>query len=242
MKTFKIITFGCRVNQAESRLIGEGIIKSIRGITSTTSIKGADLVIINTCCVTHKAEREVRRAIRKAKRENPNCCLVVIGCLIDKIKNNKIPAKNINLKAIQQADLLLQNKDKPQISKIIKKITNKKSTQFAVRSHMKYCTFKNVYYDKYAKGKKALVKIQEGCDNFCTYCIVPKVRGRYMSIKLMDILERIGYVEEKGMEEIVLTGIHIGKYGVDLHSFDLSRLLEEILSRVTIKRIRINHT
>jgi threonylcarbamoyladenosine tRNA methylthiotransferase MtaB len=236
LKTFQIITFGCRVNQAESRLIGEKLAKSIKGIKSTKSIKGANLIIINTCCVTHKAEKEVRQAIRKAKRENPNCFLVVAGCLIDKAENSKIPNNPLSLKTLNQADLLLTNKQKKDITKILKKqLSNRTIEQSNNRK----------YHDKYSQSNMALVKIQEGCDNFCTYCIVPYVRGRSQSRPADKIIAEINQLVKQGIEEVVLTGIDTSSFRImnNVSSIKykyknhLAELIRQILKRTEIQKI-----
>jgi len=209
MKTFKIVTFGCRVNQAESRLMGEVLVKSLN-CRPVKNQQKTDLVIINTCCVTQRAEKEVRQAISKVRRKNPGCFLVVCGCLINKIRNEKISNKKVNLQSLKKADLLLTNEQK------------KNFTCFGPivdpRSWTSNRNFKgddrqgSGYRDKYAESKKALVKIQTGCDNFCTYCLVPYVRGRSKSRPAEEIIEEIQGLIKQGIEEVVLTGVDIASF------------------------------
>ena len=182
MKTFKIITFGCRVNQAESREIGEAL--GALGLISAR--KNPDLVAINTCCVTGKAEREVRKEIRRAKRENPNCMLLVVGCWINKIKKQKSYVKSLGI------DLLISNKDKKNITVLLKKKLKR-------RQHYN----KKIYQDKYAGSGKILIKIQDGCNNFCSYCIVPYVRGRLKAERDGKVIEQIKKKVKEGVKEIV---------------------------------------
>lgn len=247
LKSFQIITFGCRVNQAESRMMGESLVKlglAQKCAMAKKCVKSklggvADLVIINTCCVTKKAEREVRKEIRKVKKENPNCFLVVAGCWVNKIKNqnSKIKIKN-DLKT--KIDLLITNEQKSKIASFLKKkisLNKKQST----------------YKDKYFKFKKALIKIQEGCNNFCSYCIVPYVRGRSRSRPAEEIIGEIKQKVEEGIEEVVLTGIDIKDYkfkiqnsklkikikNLELNKFknDLVKLIRLILAKTKIKKI-----
>lgn len=203
-KTFSIITFGCRVNQAESRMLGERLASAAMKQCSNETI--ADIVIINTCAVTAKAEKEVRQMIRRVKRENLECFLVATGCWATKIKNERQKIKNTNEKLLKLIDLVVGNEDKLRIPEIL---LGRKARPFQIR---KDGPFKSFYRDKYFKHKKALIKIQDGCDNFCTYCIVPYLRGRSVSRPVDEIVEEVGEKVEQGIKEIVLTGIDIASY------------------------------
>jgi len=237
LKTFHIITFGCRVNQAESRLIGEKLVRNKFIKFNKLKVKEkSDLVIINTCCVTHRAEKKVRQTIRRVKRENPECFLIVAGCLIDKINNPKIPNNPINLKALSKADLLLTNSQKKNIIKYLKNNLNHLAIQ--PFSH-------SAYQDKYSRSNIALVKIQEGCNNFCTYCIVPYVRGRSKSRPADEIIAEINRLVGQGIKEVVLTGIDISSFRImnNVSSIKykyknhLAELIRHILKRTEIKKI-----
>lgn len=249
MKAFKIITFGCRVNQAESRMMGEKLVEL--GLTQKCAMAKkcvkTDIVIINTCCVTQKAEREVRKEIRRVKRENPDCFLVVAGCWVERFSAEvdtnfcsvfKSPAKQscLAIKSAAQCckhknthkncisprykykelfkkiDLLIGNKEKEKIAQILKEkifINAKRSP-----------TNNKKYEDKYVQFKKALIKIQEGCDKFCSYCIVPFVRGRSKSRPAEEIIGEIKQKVKEGIEEVVLTGIDIGSYKFKFSNFN----------------------
>jgi threonylcarbamoyladenosine tRNA methylthiotransferase MtaB len=183
VKTFSIITFGCRVNQAESRYIAESLCQ--KGWKYQGNRR--DLVIINSCAVTHKAEKEVKQFARRVKRENPNVKLIITGCFTDKTKLT--PKKN----------LIGHNSGN--------------------------------YQDKYAGSGKAIVKIQDGCNNFCSYCIVPFLRGRSVSRPEEEIIQEIRRLEIRKIKEIILTGIDIADYK------NLPKLLKLILSQTTIKKI-----
>jgi len=197
VKTFSIITFGCRTNQAESRLIGEELVNASMKPARGWSASGrqcnnetiADLVIINACAVTAKAEKEVRQYIRRVKRENPQCLLLITGCFTDKTK--VIPKKDL--------------------------INN--------QSHKAY------YQDKYSLSGKAVVKIQDGCNHFCTYCIVPYLRGRSKSRPAEKIIREIKGLEIRKIKEVILTGIDIADYK------NLPKLLKLILAQTNIKKI-----
>ena len=224
LKTFKITTFGCRVNQAESRLIGEKLVNGAMEQCNNEAI--VDIVIINTCCVTNKAEREVRKEIRRVKRENPKCFLVVCGCWATKTKNKKPKIKNThltgsgqaNLKILKLIDLLVENKDKNKVAEILGKKYPNECEWLSEYEH----EYEN-YKDKYAKYKKAMVKIQSGCDNFCAYCIVPYVRGRSKSRSAKQIIKEIKKLVKEGIEEIVLTGIDIASFNFQFSNPNFSR-------------------
>lgn len=231
MRSFKIITFGCRLNQAESREIGEKLVRLLD--YKVTRLQEADIVIINTCCVTKKAEREVRKEIRKVKRENPDCFLVVAGCWVNKLKT-----QNANLKATTQKsklfglmDLLISNEEKKNITKILKRHFKNLAIK-PRKAPLRGRQYSNrIYQDKYARSKKALIKIQDGCDNFCSFCIVPYVRGKSRSRPTDEIIKEIKQKIKEGIEEIVLTGINLGDYD------NLARLIRRILQETHIQKI-----
>ncbi|MFC1711672.1 MiaB/RimO family radical SAM methylthiotransferase [Patescibacteria group bacterium] len=227
LKTFTITTFGCRVNQAESRMIGEKMARW--GYQQVKTLKKASLVIINTCCVTGKAEREVRKEIRRIKRENPACFLIVCGCWVNKIDKLQLTDKSLKI------DLLLKNQEKNKISKILAGFSADKNINKSS---------KNTYCDKYFPFKKAIINIQTGCDKFCTYCIVPWVRGRSKSRTVEEIIKEINIQVKSGIEEVILTGIDIQDYKfkskkikLDSNKNQLAGLINKILTETKIKKI-----
>lgn len=218
---FKIITFGCRVNQAESRQIGEKLCEKLKA-GQTEDIKKANLIIINSCTVTQKASKEIRQEIRKIKRINPNCFLVVTGCWATHLRQ----AYGGQAETANLIDLLVTNKDKKNLVKILlnKNLFKPGKTQ------------KEIFYqDKYAKCQKAIVKIQDGCDNFCRYCIVPYLRGRSVSKPVKDVIKEIKKLQKSGIKEIVLTGIDIEDYRDK--NIKIPQLLGQILTKTTIAKI-----
>jgi len=223
MKTFKITTFGCRVNQAESRQMGEQITKAF-SLKPADSYNKANLVVINTCCVTNKAEKEVRSEIRRAKKENPDCFLIAAGCWTEKIKKHSKEDKQ-QPELLKLIDLLILNNNKNNLVKIIK--NKKQISKKGFRSSKQ-----KQYKDKYSKSNKALIKVQTGCNNFCTYCIVPYVRGRSKSRKINKVIKEIKEKEKQGIKEIILTGIDISDYKPSL-----VQLIKKILNKTNIKKI-----
>lgn len=207
---FTILTLGCRLNQAESDQLKNGMIAS--GFIYTDKIEEAEIGIINTCSVTHKADRRSRNSARSVKRINPRIYLVVCGC--SKIK-------------LPEVDFLAPNKNN-----IVQIITNKFKDKIKANKED---------FSKLSDIKsrvRANIKIQEGCDNFCTYCIVPYLRGMPRSISIKNILKEINGKQLSGCNEIILSGINIGKY-CDQDK-NLADLIKIILAKTNIPRIRLS--
>ena len=223
--TFKIITLGCKVNAYESEIMKELLIKA--GYKEEND--KPEVVIINTCSVTNMADSKSRKMVRRYKRENPDTILIVCGC---STQNNKEGYEKMDI------DILLGNKDK---SKIVTLINNYKN------NHEKYfkfyddrdLEFEDMNVDKFSSHTRAFVKIQDGCNNFCSYCIIPYVRGNIRSKDFTKTLEEIKRIVDNGHKEIVLTGIHTGSYGYGLN-YDLSDLLSEMAKIEGLERIRIS--
>jgi len=229
IKTFTIITFGCRVNQAESRQMGESLTKL--GLVQEKNYQKANLIIINTCTITHKADREIRKEIRKVKRNNPNCFLIVTGCWADKQKiSQQQDKKPDNQNLLNQIDLLLTNQQKLNLNYYLKKYLKPEKTKLKPSKD---------YQDKYYNSNKAIVKIQDGCNNFCTYCIVPLVRGRSKSKPIKTILTEIKELERKKIKEVILTGIDLQDFKTTnkKEQSHLSFLLKQILNQTKIEKI-----
>jgi len=230
--TFFIATFGCRLNQAESRMIGQSLVNT--GFSPLKSYYQAQIVIINSCCVTKKASKEVRQIIRRVKRKNPDCFLVVAGCWVDKIKNQQLRRKNkdINNKVVKFIDLLINNKQKNKLKEILKEKINYLKIKPAD---------KQSYNDKYSRSKKALVKVQDGCNNFCSYCIVPFLRGRSKSRPVKEVIKEIKQKTKEGIKEVILTGVDIADFKLKNKnkktSNDLADLIKLICQQTKIKKI-----
>ncbi len=236
-KTFKIITFGCRVNQAESRQMGETLAGF--GLKEEQEKNKADVIIVNTCTITHKADREVRKELRRIKRENKNSCLIVVGCWVEKINKDKQKDRK-KQEIMKTTDLVLTNSQKQNLVQVLlrKKILLRKQEK------------KRDYKDKYARDKKAIIKVQDGCNNFCTYCIVPYVRGRSKSKQISQILKEIKQKQKEGIKEVILTGVDLADFktvtkknnkerkGEHKHKVNhLAFLLKEILTKTDIEKI-----
>ena len=203
-----------------------------KGYEVIDSTKKADIYIINTCTVTNMSDRKSRQMIRKTKELNPNAIIVACGCYAQVAKEE--------LEKIEDIDLILGNNEKKDIVKHVEDYIDKNNSKIQVQDIMnqkEYVEFGNVTY---TEKTRAVIKVQDGCDRFCTYCIIPYARGRVRSRKPENILSEIKQIAKKGIQEVVITGIHIASYGKDFQdSYQLIDLLEEINTIEGIKRIRL---
>ena len=189
----------------------------------------ADIYIINTCTVTNIADRKSRQMARRAKQLNPKSIVVAIGCYAQVAQSE--------LEKIDEIDLVLGNNEKNQIVKYLENYNiEKKHEIIDIFSQKEYLEYGDITY---TEKTRAVVKIQDGCDRFCTYCIIPYARGRVRSRTVENILEEIKKNVENGIKEVVITGIHIASYGKDLENISLINLLESINQIPDLKRIRL---
>lgn len=190
----------------------------------------ADIYIVNTCTVTNMSDKKSRNILRRAKQINPKSILVVVGCYVQVGKQE--------LEKIEDIDIILGNNEKNEIVEFIKKYENEKKQEITqVNNQVEFLDFGSVTYtDK----TRAVIKIQDGCDKFCSYCIIPYARGRVRSRKKDSIIKEISTIVENGIKEIVITGIHIASYGKDFkQDYFLIDLLEDINKIENLKRIRL---
>lgn len=232
MKTFYIQTLGCKVNQFESDGIGVGLEK--QGWEKAKENEKAQVVIINTCAVTSKAGMQSRQAIRKIIRENPNSKVIVTGCHAQTDPDQ--------ITKIDNVDHLICHKDKMKIADEIRSICENESVfEFQDADHTKNNIFHGFNHVVKGDMTRAYLKIQDGCDAFCTYCIVPYARGSSVSMKEKDVLKNLHELSESGFEEVILTGIHTGMYGRDLENrTSLSNLVKIIDKEKPVHRIRLS--
>ena len=203
-KTIATYTLGCKVNQYETNAVEE--IFTQNGYTLIDFEEKADIYIINTCTVTSMSDRKSRQIIRRAKKNNDDAVVVVIGCYAQNDPDAVIKIDDVNL--------VMGTKDKNKIYEEVQKITNQDKI-VKVTNIMDELEFENISVTSYTKNTRAFVKIQDGCDRYCTYCIIPYTRGRIRSRKLTDIISEIKSLTENGFKEVVLTGIHVASYGKD---------------------------
>lgn len=223
--TFHIITLGCKVNIYESEIMREKLLQN--GFLESKSEK-AEVTIINTCTVTNMADKKSRKLVRHVKNMNPDTILIVTGCSTE---NRSDTYQNMGI------DILIGNKDKSNIVDLIKEWQTKKHS-VSKFYHTRNLPFEDMSVAHFKNHTRAFLKIQDGCDNFCSYCIIPFVRGKQRSKDFHKALEEAETLS-KTHSEIVLTGIHTGSY----HSFegyDLTDLIHEMSKIERLKRIRIS--
>lgn len=229
-KTVAIVTLGCKVNKYES----DGMLDILQqgGYEIVDSMEVADVYIINTCSVTNMAEKKSRQMLHKMKRKNEKAVIVAVGCYVNAAKEEL--EKDIGI------DIVIGNNKKSEILTILSEYINENPV---IDNYVDINTENN--YEEFHLSQindhtRAYVKIQDGCNQFCSYCIIPYVRGRVRSRSMEDIYSEIEVLVSKGIKEVVLTGIHISSYGIDFSDkISLVDLIEYISSIEQLKRIRI---
>ncbi len=235
---FHIATFGCRTNQADSAAIREDFLGA--RFSETDDWREADVIVVNSCTVTHRSDQQVRQLVRRLRRENQGARLVVTGCYAQRDPDR--------ISAIPGVDVVVGNTRKTELVQI----TTDTGVDAVPPGPRELAV---VYRDDFARIRsldltaatqlggrtRPFVKIQDGCDAKCTYCIIPAVRGPSRSVPPQQILSQVRDLVKRGFQEIVLTGIHIGTYGMHLHPrHPLDRLLEEMLGIAGLGRVRIS--
>jgi threonylcarbamoyladenosine tRNA methylthiotransferase MtaB len=225
-KRFAVVTLGCRVNQCESDSLSQQLKDG--GWTEAGSGAPAELVVVNTCAVTGKAAMQSRQAVRRACRDHPGARVVVTGCYA------QIAADEI--RKIEGVDTVCGNPEKHRIASLIRAGETVRISDVGRRHR-----FDPIRVPVETDRTRPVLKIQDGCNAFCTYCIVPYARGRSRSMPEADVLTHIRRLEAAGFCEVVLSGIHLGAYGADLDpATSLQRLLERIETETVIDRVRLS--
>ena len=228
--TVSFITLGCKVNQFETEAMTEILEKD--GFKVLPPNEAGDIYIINTCAVTKESERKSRQFINKAKRINPNALVVAVGCSV------QLNSEKINKET--KADIIIGTKHKGNIGSLIRDKLNDINQDYEIDSFQGRESFEELKISTVHDKTRANIKIQDGCSQFCSYCIIPYVRGPIRSRKHDDIVQEVKKIAENGYKEIVLNGIHISSYGRDLHEKDaLIKLIEDIDNIEGIERIRL---
>ena len=230
-KSFKIITLGCKVNQYESAFIEESLVN--KGCQIAGQDKKADLVIINGCIVTATASYQSRQSVRRAIRENPQAIIAVVGCY-----GQVFPDE---LSKINGVDLIVGNKGKSSLPELLLNAIHHNSPLILIKDFETSEPFEHIPIKSFSDRTRAFLKIQDGCQSFCTYCIVPMARGPLRSLEPNNVIAILRNFEKNDYKEIVLTGIHLGKYGSDFNNgINLTQLLVEIGKNIPGLRIRLS--
>ena len=229
--TVGICTLGCKVNLYESmyltsRLREEGF--EIRDFSEV-----CDVYIINTCTVTNNSDAKSRKMIHSAKAKNPKACLVVCGCFVESANRDKNSNFDFSI-----CNVVVGNRNKDKIPMYIKEFF-KTGKNIVDLEDVREASFTDMFINEAAGKTRAFVKIQDGCENFCSYCIIPFVRGKCRSKVKDKVIFEITELVRRGYKEIVLTGIHTGNYGSDIGT-NFASLLKEILTIPNLERVRIS--
>ena len=224
--TFKVINFGCKVNTYESTYLEEKLIND--GFLEANGEEKPDFIIINTCSVTNMADTKCKKTIRRLKRENPNAVLVATGC---SVQNNFDEYKDMGI------NIVVGNFNKSLIPELCKEYLKNKENIYMKNDNRKQ-NFENMNLLSFTKHTRAFIKVQDGCDNFCSYCVIPLLRGSIRSKAFTDAVNEAKELSKNGHNEIVLVGIHTGSYNDN--GKDLVDLINEISKKDEVKRIRIS--
>ena len=241
-KTVSFYTLGCKVNQYETNAMEQQFIKNNYEIVENT--QKADIYVINTCTVTNMAERKSRQMLRRVKEINPSAVLVVCGCYAQVAKNE--------LEQIPEIDIILGINEKNEIVQIVENYMekmaekDKRSQEAEIDDVSKQKEFLDFGDVTYTEKNRAVVKVQDGCNMFCSYCIIPYARGRIRSRKIESVVSEIEKIANEDIKEVVITGIHVASYGKDFDNENTSKkirlidLLEAINKIDGIDRIRLS--
>ncbi len=221
-------TLGCKVNSYETEVM-QNLFENA-GYKVVKFSEEADIYIINTCSVTNMADRKSRQVIHRAKKFNENAIVVAAGCYVV-AKPDELEKENV--------DIIIGNNNKGNIVEIVEKYIEENKKQVEVLDISKEKYYEDMQLEHVFEHTRAYIKVQDGCNQFCSYCIIPYTRGRVRSRSVEETVKEIKRLVEKGYKEFVLTGIHLSSYGVDLEDMNLLKLIEEIHQIEGVERIRL---
>lgn len=231
-KTVAFYTLGCKVNQYETNAMEQQFIQNGYKIVENT--EKADIYVINTCTVTNMADRKSRQMLRRVKEINQSAVIVVCGCYAQVAKKE--------LEQIPEVDIILGINEKNKIVQIVEEYLANKDNIIEVADVSKQKEFLDFGDVTYTEKNRAVIKVQDGCNIFCSYCLIPYARGRIRSRKIENVVSEIEKIAKQGIKEVVITGIHVASYGKDFdnENIRLINLLEEINKIEGIERIRLS--
>lgn len=230
MKTVAFYTLGCKVNQYETEAMEELFETNGYKIVSTDEV--ADVYVINTCTVTNLGDRKSRQVIRRAKRLNEDSTIAVVGCY------SQVAPEEVF--SIEGVDVVIGTTDRNRIVELCEEAKENKSRINAVKDLKEIKDFEELNIDEIKSRTRAYIKIQEGCNQFCTYCIIPYARGPIRSRNLESIIEESNRLAKAGFKEIILTGIHVASYGKEKGETNLLDVIKEVSKVEGLQRIRLS--
>ena len=219
--TVAIETHGCKLNQADSMLAARRFAEA--GFRLVAPGELADVFVVNTCTVTHVADRKARHALRSGRRRNPDALVIAAGCYASRDPDR--------IREMDGIDLVVGNADKRNLVRRVLEWRGGPPIPLGAGAEA---------FSQMITRTRAMVRIQEGCNQVCTFCVVPRVRGRERSVGPQEIVREIDWNLARGCKEVVLTGTQLGSYGFDLPDTDLTRLLERILLDTHVPRLRVS--
>lgn len=222
-------TLGCRVNQYETEAIAEAFIKNNYEVVDFDDY--ADVYIINTCTVTSIGDKKSRQMIRKAKKVNPKAIVVVAGCYAQVAPEE--------VAKVEGVDIIIGTSDKGKAAELVEEYKKNKQQIKKVDNIMSIKEFEELEIDEYQDRTRAFLKIQDGCNRYCSYCLIPYARGPVRSRTPENILKEVKKLASNGYKEIILSGIHVASYGKDLENINLEQIVELVSEIPGIERIRI---
>ncbi len=227
MKIF-ILTFGCKVNQYESEVILQKFLE--HGGSKTNDISDADVIIINSCTVTQESSKKVIKSLHRARRLNKNAIIALTGCMPQAFKEES--------ESLIEADIVVGNSNKMDVISAVMDFSLNKNRITEVIPFKRDGEFENCAVESFSQKTRALLKIQDGCNRFCSYCIIPYARGRVRSKPVKEILKETQLMALEGYKEVVLVGINLSAYGQDI-GMNLCDAIEAVCSVDGINRVRL---
>lgn len=230
MKKAASFALGCKVNQYESEAIAE--LFAEKGYEIVGIDEEADVYVINTCTVTNFGDKKSRQLIRKVKRQNENAIVAVVGCYAQTAPKELMEIAGVNL--------VIGTKDRAQIVEMVEQYDRANGVENHVSDIMKERVFEPLSIQKLANRTRAYLKIQDGCSQYCSYCIIPYARGPIRSREPQEVVAEVKRLAENGFKEVVLTGIHVASYGKDRKDTSLLDILKQVHEVEGIERIRFS--
>lgn len=221
-----VITLGCKVNQYESQAMLNEM--AAAGYTASDETAGCDVVVVNSCTVTAMSDRKVRQAVRRARRENPRAVVVLTGCMPQAFPDEA--------EALRDADVVLGNSNRSSLLRDIREFLATRRRVIDIAPHT--AVFEPMHVDRFYERTRAFLKIEDGCNRFCSYCIIPYARGRVRSKPLDDLKGELAEIAAHGYREVVLTGINLSAYGQEI-GLTLCDAVETACAQEGILRVRL---
>ena len=230
-KVVRFVTLGCKVNQYETNAMAQKFKEAGYEIVDMND-DISDICIVNTCTVTNMSDRKSRHSLRRVKEKNPSAIIAAVGCYAQVAKND--------LENMPEIDIVLGNEEKANIVQYVERFMTNRNKVIEIEDIGSKKEFEDMGQITYTEKTRAFIKVQDGCNQFCSYCIIPYARGRVRSRNAESIIDEITQIAQNGIKEVVITGIHVASYGRDFGKENgLIELLEKINAIKGIKRIRL---